>query len=148
MVFDYRPRKWGAVADQTVELLGKHDWPGNIRELSNVVKKLAILRDESAVISEFRKQPVSTSMVAENKDDLKMMVRGLKDQAELQALDAVLKENNWNRRRAAAQLNISYKALLYKIKQYELRPPAPVIPPLRADGYPNAPLAARAGKTA
>ena len=125
---------------QFIDACMHYQWPGNIRELSNVVKKLAILRDENAVIADFRKQPFSSSMLPEKKDDLKMMVRGLKDQAELQALDAVLKENNWNRRRAAAQLNISYKALLYKIKQYELRPPAPVIPPLRADRFPGTPL--------
>ncbi len=132
---------------QFIDACMHYAWPGNIRELSNVVKKLAILRDENAVISEFRKQPISASMLPERKDDLKMMVRGLKDQAELQALDAVLKENNWNRRRAAAQLNISYKALLYKIKQYELRPPAPVIPPMRAERYVATP-SAHAEKTA
>lgn len=126
----------------------RYSWPGNIRELSNVVKKLAILRDESAVIADFRKAPHSAAMVTERKDDLKQMVRGLKDQAELQALDAVLKENNWNRRRAAEQLNISYKALLYKIKQYELRPPAPVLPAIDPEGYPPRPLASRSQKTA
>ncbi len=130
-----------AYSTQFIDACMHYQWPGNIRELSNVVKKLAILRDENAVIADFRKQPITAAMLPEKKDDLKMMVRGLKDQAELQALDAVLKENNWNRRRAAAQLNISYKALLYKIKQYELRPPAPVIPPLRADHFPGTPLA-------
>ncbi len=130
-----------AYSTDFLEACMRYPWPGNIRELSNVVKKLAILRDENSVIAEFRKQPMSSSMLPERKDDLKMMVRGLKDQAELQALDSVLKENNWNRRRAAAQLNISYKALLYKIKQYELRPPAPIIPPARADNFPGTPLA-------
>ena len=136
-----------AYSSEFLDACMRYSWPGNIRELSNVVKKLAILRDENAVIAEFRKQPISSSMITERKDDLKMMVRGLKDQAELQALDTVLKENNWNRRRAAAQLNISYKALLYKIKQYELRPPAPVIPPMRAEHMPGTPLV-RSGKTA
>lgn len=125
----------------------RYTWPGNIRELSNVVKKLAILRDESAVMADFRKSPHTAAVVTDRKDDLKQMVRGLKDQAELQALDAVLKENNWNRRRAAEQLNISYKALLYKIKQYDLRPPVPTLPALDPDRYPTPPLS-RSQKTA
>jgi transcriptional regulator with PAS, ATPase and Fis domain len=117
-----------AYSDAFVDACKGYAWPGNIRELVNIVKKLAILRDEATVISELRRKPsdiISTSLAA-NRGDLKMMVRDLKDQAELQALDVALRAHQWNRRRTASHLNISYKALLYKIKQYQLMPPGAV----------------------
>ena len=55
---------------------------------------------------------------------LKAMVRSLKDDAEAKEIQRALENANWNRKRAAAQLNISYKALLYKIKQHGLSPAA------------------------
>jgi DNA-binding NtrC family response regulator len=55
---------------------------------------------------------------------LKSLVRSLKDEAELRAIEQALTATNWNRKMAAAQLNISYKALLYKIKQYQIVPPS------------------------
>ena len=54
---------------------------------------------------------------------LKSLVRSLKDEAELRAIEQALTATNWNRKMAAARLNISYKALLYKIKQYQIVPP-------------------------
>jgi DNA-binding NtrC family response regulator len=54
--------------------------------------------------------------------DLKEMVRNLKNGAEMEVIAQVLEETAWNRKRAATQLNISYKALLYKIRQYDIRP--------------------------
>ncbi|HWC19173.1 MAG TPA: helix-turn-helix domain-containing protein [Terriglobales bacterium] len=54
---------------------------------------------------------------------LKSLVRSLKDEAELRAIEQALVATNWNRKMAAARLNISYKALLYKIKQYQIVPP-------------------------
>ena len=53
---------------------------------------------------------------------LKALVRSLKDDAEAKEIQRALDNANWNRRRAAVQLNISYKALLYKIKQHGLKP--------------------------
>ena len=54
--------------------------------------------------------------------DLKEMVRNLKNGAEMEVIAQVLEETAWNRKRAAIELNISYKALLYKIRQYDIRP--------------------------
>ena len=50
------------------------------------------------------------------------MVRNLKNGAEMEVIAQVLEETAWNRKRAATKLNISYKALLYKIRQYDIRP--------------------------
>jgi len=110
-----------------------YHWPGNLRELGNFVKRYLVIRDEATAITElesktpgyFAPSPVHVSQVtATTSPDLKSMVRGLKDQAEMQAIRETLAETKWNRRIAASRLNISYKALLYKIRQYNLAAPA------------------------
>ncbi len=70
---------------------------------------------EGNVVSMEEKQP-------QTRPDLKEMVRNLKNGAEMEVIAQVLEETAWNRKRAATKLNISYKALLYKIRQYDIRP--------------------------
>ncbi len=110
-----------------------YHWPGNLRELGNFVKRYLVIRDEPAALVDLESKipgyfvpaPAQTSTVtATTSPDLKSMVRGLKDQAEMQAIRDTLAETKWNRRIAATRLNISYKALLYKIRQYNLSAPA------------------------
>ena len=110
-----------------------YHWPGNLRELGNFVKRYLVIRDEPAALADLESKipgyflpvPERASMVtATTSPDLKSMVRGLKDQAEMQAIRDTLAETKWNRRIAASRLNISYKALLYKIRQYNLSAPA------------------------
>ena len=103
-------------------------WPGNLRELENFVKRYLILGDESLALAELetrdgseadpaiRTQPLTT----DKPTGLKSLVRNLKDEAEMQAISQALEQTNWNRKKAAVLLNISYKALLYKIRQYGL----------------------------
>ncbi len=55
---------------------------------------------------------------AEPAGGLKSLSRNAKDEAEAEAIARALEETNWNRKQAAALLQISYKALLYKIRQY------------------------------
>ena len=100
-------------------------WPGNIRELNNFVKRFLILGDESLAIEELRNStPVETIAPGVNPpSDLKQMVRDMKDVAEMEAITKALVQSGWNRKRAAAKLKISYKALLYKVKQYKIHPP-------------------------
>ena len=52
-------------------------------------------------------------------------MRGLKGGAEMEAISRALHQSGWNRKRAAESLQISYKALLYKIRQYNIRPLRP-----------------------
>ncbi len=110
-----------------------YHWPGNLRELGNFVKRYLVIRDEPAALADleskipgyFLPAPAHVgSVTATTSPDLKSMVRGLKDQAEMQAIRDTLAETKWNRRIAATRLNISYKALLYKIRQYNLSAPA------------------------
>jgi len=110
-----------------VEACLQHEWPGNLRELENFVKRYLVLRDEQIAVEELlsnsnlsipRKAPENQS------NDLKHMVRNQKFEAESLAISRALELTGWNRKEAAMYLNISYKALLYKVRQYELRPPA------------------------
>ena len=108
-----------------LEACFRHHWPGNLRELENLVKRYLILGQDSLLIREFDSTTtLSQPMEAEPAPpgDLKRLVRGLKDKAEAAAISRMLEQTLWNRRKAARQLNISYKALLYKIRQYNLQP--------------------------
>jgi len=106
----------------------KYPWPGNLRELENVVKRYLILRDEAQILQELATSGEGTTLRTEvpfvpfkqRTGDLKSLVRGVKDEAEMVAISRALEQTKWNRKRAAQLLNISYKALLYKIRQYGL----------------------------
>ncbi|MFB3813647.1 MAG: sigma-54-dependent transcriptional regulator [Terriglobales bacterium] len=100
----------------------RHFWPGNIRELQNFVKRYLILGDEASLLSELKsgQQEVAKSVARTDGKDLKELVRALKGEAEAQVIQAALEQTNWNRREAAQMLNISYKALAYKTRQYGL----------------------------
>ena len=110
-----------------------YHWPGNLRELGNFVKRYLVLQDEDMAISELEAKgkgqgngladASSGAGTAAPEGGLKSLVRSLKDEAELRAIEQALVATNWNRKLAAARLNISYKALLYKIKQYQIVPP-------------------------
>ena len=103
-----------------------HTWPGNLRELSNFLKRYLILADEKLAINELH--PKSDGSGArfdsapqkpgDSAGGLKSLARSAKDEAEAEAITRALEETNWNRKQAAALLKISYKALLYKIRQY------------------------------
>jgi DNA-binding NtrC family response regulator len=108
----------------------RHSWPGNLRELSNFIKRYLVLGDENLAASELQPRPDggvgaamhvdgrSAAAGADNGGGLKSLSRNAKDEAEAEAIARALEETNWNRKQAAVLLKISYKALLYKIRQY------------------------------
>jgi len=104
----------------------QYTWPGNLRELENIINRYLILQDEKTVIAEL--EGAKSAPTLEKAQDhveaggLKKLVRGLKGEAESSVIAGVLEETGWNRKAAANDLQISYKALLYKIKQYDLSP--------------------------
>lgn len=109
-----------------MQALMDHNWPGNLRELENVVNRYLVLGDERAIIDELAPEAAyersSGPAPESNGAGLKAMVRNLKGEAEAVAIAQVLEGTGWNRKAAANDLQISYKALLYKIKQYDLSP--------------------------
>ena len=104
-----------------MQALINHSWPGNVRELENKIKRYLVLEDERVIISELTslQDPESISLGNSN-SGLKHIVRGVKGNAESVVIAQTLEEHHWNRSAAARELQISYKALLYKIKQYNL----------------------------
>ena len=107
----------------------RYGWPGNLRELGNFVKRYLVLEDENMMIDELQNKDKDGSSeegaTASGRGGLKALVRSLKDDAEAKEIQRALDDSNWNRKAAAAELNISYKALLYKIKQHGLSPAGP-----------------------
>lgn len=118
----------------------QYAWPGNLRELQNFIKRYLVMADENMAIGELHSngrrrlvsvdtvsdpvvQPIATTSdrvmtPEESARDLKFLVRNLKDETEIQAITKALAETNWNRKRAARLLHISYRGLLYKIRQH------------------------------
>ena len=110
-----------------LDCLTAHHWPGNLRELENVVNRYLVLGDEKAILDELTptasvERVEGTAADAPSGAGLKAMVKNLKGEAESTAIAQVLEGVGWNRKAAANDLQISYKALLYKIKQYDLSP--------------------------
>jgi DNA-binding NtrC family response regulator len=132
----------------------RYPWPGNLRELENFAKRFLAHGDEPAALHELRSRPdyacesksengsgngngnghaklvgqsngrSSNLHLAEEKSSLKSLVRNAKGEAERGAIAQALEETHWNRKAAARLLNVSYRALLYKIQEYRLVPPA------------------------
>ncbi len=113
------------ISERIVKECLQYHWPGNLRELGNFVKRYLVMENEDLVLDELQikgKDGGESAAPSSSKGGLKAMVRSLKDDAEAREIQRALEGANWNRKLAAAQLNISYKALLYKIKQHGLSP--------------------------
>ncbi len=107
-----------------------YPWPGNLRELENFVKRYVILEDDEGSLRELvemsaTRQRISPREVTNvpKEQGLKALVRGLKDEAEMEAIADALEKTRWCRKDAAKMLGISYKAMLYKMRQFNLDTP-------------------------
>lgn len=98
----------------------EHNWPGNVRELENTVKTLVAVGDERIAISALRGPAAADVIAANDGMSLKQAARAASRRAEKELILRVLNKTRWNRKRAAQELKISYKALLYKLKQVGL----------------------------
>jgi DNA-binding NtrC family response regulator len=124
---EYRP-----FSRANMELLQQYDWPGNIRELENLVKQIVVRNDEdiiSRVVTQRSQkqqtaeaQPLPTFEIndLETGMSLKQATQQVVEKTEKELIRGALQRTNWNRKRAAELLGISYRSLLYKIKEYEL----------------------------
>lgn len=102
-----------------IDRFQQYDWPGNIRELENVMKRYVLLGAEGAEgvgPAEVDRQPVVPVRPHAHSVSLKDLTREATQTLERKIILRTLQETRWNRRQAARVLNISYRALLYKIK--------------------------------
>jgi len=124
-----------------LEAAMRYPWPGNLRELENFVKRYVILEDDESSFRELLEMASSRQRSsprdetpAPREQGLKALVRGLKDEAEMEAIADALEKTNWSRKEAARLLGISYKALLYKMRQFKLDAGKPVKAPISTVG--------------
>jgi DNA-binding NtrC family response regulator len=124
------------VPPRVLEHMVAYDWPGNIRELENVMKRLVILGNEQQIIDELTQKIESRKKVERVSVDtpfaeavseetgsvsLKHMSRNLTSTAEKEVILRALQQTQWNRKQAAAMLNVSYKTLLNKIRKLDIK---------------------------
>jgi two-component system response regulator AtoC len=129
----------------------QYAWPGNLRELENFAKRFLAHGDENAALHELHSQSnfrfagkggngngnghakngvhlsspsISSQPMSDEKSSLKLLVRNAKGEAERGAIAHALEQTHWNRKAAARLLNVSYRALLYKIQEYNMAPPS------------------------
>jgi two-component system response regulator AtoC len=107
------------LGEETIALLMAYDWPGNIRQLENLAKEMVILGNPQLAVSGLHiKRPDRASVASLPKvSSLKAAARAASRQRERELILEALEKTKWNRKRAARDLQISYKALLYKLKQ-------------------------------
>jgi DNA-binding NtrC family response regulator len=111
------------LSSEARELLISHDWPGNIRELENVAKKILAVGDPTLALGDLRSSRSVGPLTCESASasSLKVAARAASRRAERELILKALEQTHWNRKRAARELQISYKSLLYKIKQIGVR---------------------------
>ena len=117
----------------------QYAWPGNLRQFEAFVKRFLVFGNERTALEELNSHLDSGTAVEQRsretsgydnnglhqddeKSSLKLLVRQAKGAAERNAIVHALEESHWNRKAAARALSISYRALLYKIQEYQLIP--------------------------
>jgi two-component system, NtrC family, response regulator AtoC len=108
------------LSSDLLRLLEKHHWPGNVRELENMIERCVILGSEETVSAEllhWDRTHLATEWATPGPIHLKKVTRQAVQDLERKIILSVLEANRWNRKRAASELKISYRALLYKIRQ-------------------------------
>jgi two-component system, NtrC family, response regulator AtoC len=103
-----------------LNLLIRHSWPGNIRELENLIERYVILGSEEAISTEllnWEHAQAVPEIPLEGQIHLKKITRQAVHDLERKIILSVLEANRWNRKRTASALRISYRALLYKIRR-------------------------------
>jgi two-component system response regulator AtoC len=123
----YRERyksKVEEIAPQLLDSLLRYDWPGNVRQLENAIKRYLILPDATLTLSELKESPTNAAPVPvqPKQDNMSLKDVGTRaaEQAEKELVLRVLEETSWNRKQAARRLNICYKALLNKLKRWQI----------------------------
>src|SRR6266853_3668106 len=113
------------LSPELMDVLQKYHWPGNIRELENLIKRYVILGSEEVITTDLQPRDADLLAAEINFDgpiSLKKLTRQATRALERKIILKVLHNHHWNRKQAARTLNISYRALLYKIRDAGLPP--------------------------
>jgi len=143
-----------------VAVCQRHSWPGNLKELEAFVKRYLVTGEPESIgergtsesfmdvgigveqLAASRAVKTGAALVnAEEKgvkskpESLKLLIQGIKWEAERNAIAAALLRTGWNRKAAARMLKVSYRTMLYKIEQYKMRAPQPYLSPVPAGEF-------------
>ena len=139
---EYYNRKYNcrarALSSDLMSILQKYHWPGNIRELENLIKRYVILGNEDVITTDLvsrEQEYFNPEINFDGPVSLKKLTRQAVRELERKVILKVLQANHWNRKQAARALSISYRALLYKIRDAGL--PANGSSRRRAEPMPN-----------
>jgi two-component system, NtrC family, response regulator AtoC len=152
--YNLPPRTFSAA---TLEACQNYSWPGNLKELETFAKRCLVAGEQELVLGEMgfdatdlgdgptlARSSRATVAPWEGKEagpkpgkpeSLKSLIQGIKSEAEQSAIGAALRRTGWNRKAAARLLRVSYRTLLYKIEQYNMRAPEPYLSPLPLEEF-------------
>ena len=133
-------KQHSSISNETIAKLTAYHWPGNVRELQNVLKRIIVLGEEEDSIDKRLNVPnnsrhngivpnfMSGFGINGHKIDftdfsLKKYTKQVSGQVEKNAISYVLNKTGWNRSKASRILEVSYKTLISRIKELEIKPP-------------------------
>jgi len=120
-------RKYGwpqlALAPEAVQALAERPWPGNVRQLFNVLARAAILARGRLILPEDLGPAEPAPPAPQSAPDAPLLLKDLLAETEKRAIRHALEQTRWNRTRAARLLGISRRQLFDKVRQYGLTPP-------------------------
>ncbi len=118
-------KKINSLSDRTMRTLLAHHWLGNVRELENMIQRYTVFGNEKAIMDglsnviqeDLPQEREEQSFSQKDSLSFKQVVSGTVIKAESKLIRDALERTHWNRKKAAMMLNISYKALLYKMNK-------------------------------
>jgi two-component system, NtrC family, response regulator AtoC len=137
VLIDYFIEHYAKIFHNTPELLSKsavrlmqnYHWPGNIRQLENLIRSYVLIGSEEALVAELMPETprsgITTDIDLSEPVSLKNITKKATQDLERQIILKVLQENSWNRQKTAKWLQISYRSLLYKLSEVGM----PEVPP-------------------
>lgn len=109
------------MTDDAIERLVAHNWKGNVRELENVVERAVILAKGDYITAAELPMPIANGQESEGESDDNLCLKRARRKLEVELIRRALRATGGNRTHAARRLEISHRALLYKIKEYRIR---------------------------